>query len=92
MSDKPRHPVPAQEFLKMIPSSASRPKAQPPPIRPFTISVQIRNRNNRWTEMVRLQIWTDEPDLNPLSFGLKENYRIIVREGYDTPPENADER
>lgn len=64
----------------MVPSSAARPKPTIPQteLRGYTISVQRRNRVNRWNEMVKLEIWTDEPDLKALSWGLMDNFRLII--------------
>lgn len=91
MSDK-RTVIPPSEFLKMIPSSAAKLKPSAPPLVPHTVSVQRKNRANRWIEMARFEIWTDETDMKgPLNCGLQDNYRIIIRERTDNSVDLTEE-
>jgi hypothetical protein len=92
MSETEKHNIPADQFLKMVPSSAAKPKLIEPQARRYQMSVQ-RLQDNRWRELGRWTVVTTESDMiGPLRAGLKDNYRIIISERTDDPAqEPADE-
>lgn len=68
----------------MTPSSRANLKPMKPKAKTYTISVQRRTKGGRYGEVASWSVVTDEEDMGgPLSMGLKDNYRIVIREGKD---------
>lgn len=66
----------------MVPSSKASPKPVKLPQKLYTITVQRKERSGRWNQVASWIVSTDEDDMaGPLAIGLKDNYRIVVREG-----------
>lgn len=78
--------------MKLVPSSKATPKTPSPASwRHYTITVQRRERSGRWNQVATWTVHTDEEDMHgPLQMGLRENYRILVREGHPPPPAESD--
>lgn len=68
----------------MTPSSRAAIKPPRAKARPYTISVQRRDKGGRFREIASWVVITDEEDMvGPLGMGLKDNYRIAIKEGKD---------
>lgn len=87
--DKPLKPITFEEFRKLIPSSASKQPKPQPVVRLYSISIQVRDRTNRWKEFYRWEVLTDELNMGSmLNFGLRDIHRVVVSEISDDTPES----
>lgn len=70
------------KFSQLVPSSRASQKPPKAKAKPYTISVQRRDKGGRFREIASWIVTTDEEDMaGPLGMGLRDNYRIVVREG-----------
>lgn len=81
-----------EKFAQLVPSSRANQKPPKPEAKPYAISVQRRDKGGRFREVAQWTVITEEPDMaGPLSMGLKDNYRIVIREGKSFTEESSDD-